>query len=206
MNSPVSCHEEVLRFWFGTGDNAVVTAKRHADLWWNKSPELDSEIRERFGALRERAVRREFDSWLGTGRGCLALIILVDQMSRHIFRNQAEAFKYDHLAREWCLAGLESGVDEELQPIERVFFYVPLEHSESREDQARSVALYRRLKDHAPATEQELFAILLLFELSAQRHRAVVERFGRFPHRNRLLGRPSSREEAEFLKQPGSSF
>jgi uncharacterized protein (DUF924 family) len=198
--------EAVLRFWFGGNDNAVLVAKRQANLWWNKSTEHDAEIRERFGVLRERAVKGALRSLEGTSRGLLGLIILVDQMSRHMFRDEPEAFEYDDLARKWCLTGLERGADEELDLLERVFFYVPLEHSESRAEQKRSVELYAQLKGRIPATERELFSIFLLFELSARKHCAVVDRFGRFPHRNRALGRPSSPEEIEFLKQPGSSF
>lgn len=198
--------EGVLRYWFGGNDSAVLVAKRQAALWWNKSSEHDAEIRERFGALRAQAVKGELGSWERTSRGLLALIILVDQMSRHMFREGPEAFEYDHLARQWCLTGLERGADQELDLLECVFFYVPLEHSESRAEQHRSVELYARLKGRIPATERELFSIFLLFELSARKHCGVVDRFGRFPHRNRALGRPSSAEEIEFLKQPGSSF
>jgi uncharacterized protein (DUF924 family) len=198
--------DEVLRFWFGDGDDQVAIAKRQADLWWNRSAGADAEIRARFGTLRGRAVRGELDGWTPTGRGRLGLIILVDQMSRHMFRDEAEAFRHDPMAREWCATGIELRADEELGLIERVFFYVPLEHSESRDDQARSVDLYVQLKNSIPASQRELFSIFLLFELSARRHRAVVDRFGRFPHRNRALGRPSSQEEIAFLQQPGSSF
>ncbi|MET0498191.1 MAG: DUF924 family protein [Steroidobacteraceae bacterium] len=199
--------DEVLRFWFGDADDPVVMAKRQANLWWNKSADADAEIRARFGTLRGRAIRGELDdSWAPTSRGRLGLIILVDQMSRHMFRDEAEAFRHDPMAREWCSRGIELRADEELGLLERVFFYVPLEHSESRDDQAWSVDLYAQLKNSIPASERELFSIFLLFELSARRHRAVVDRFGRFPHRNRALGRSSSQEEIAFLEQPGSSF
>jgi uncharacterized protein (DUF924 family) len=133
----------------------------------------------------------------------LALIVLVDQMSRNIFRDQLEAFTYDYLAQEWCLEGLDLGADEELQPLERVFFYLPLEHSESRVDQARSVALFSELAKQAPATQLGSFDYYLDF---AKQHQAIVERFGRFPHRNEVLGRAFTSEEIEFLKGPGSSF
>lgn len=198
--------EDVLRFWFGGKGSAVSVAKRQAALWWNKSSEHDAEIRERFFTLRERAIQGELGSWERTSRGLLALIILVDQMSRHMFRDEPQAFEHDDLARQWCLTGLARGADQELDVLECVFFYVPLEHSECRAEQHRSVELYTQLKRRIPATERELFSIFLLFELSARKHCDVVDRFGRFPHRNRSLGRPSSPEELEFLKQPGSSF
>jgi uncharacterized protein (DUF924 family) len=200
--TPAIVFEPVLQFWFGDGNNRE-TAKRQAELWWGKSPATDSTIRERFGSLRELAVQGELDAWEQTSRGRLALIVLVDQMSRNIFRDQLEAFTYDYLAQEWCLEGLDLGADEELQPLERVFFYLPLEHSESRVDQARSVALFSELAKQAPATQLGSFDYYLDF---AKQHQAIVERFGRFPHRNEVLGRASTSEEIEFLKGPGSSF
>jgi uncharacterized protein (DUF924 family) len=201
--APATVYEPVLQFWFGDGGNAVEIAKRQADLWWGKSPTTDAGIRERFGALRELAVQGELDAWEESSRGRLALILLVDQMSRNIFRDQLAAFTYDYLAQEWCLDGLDLGVDEQLQPIERVFFYLPLEHSESRVDQVRSVALFSQLAQSAPEAERELFAGYVDF---AKRHQGIVERFDRFPHRNRILGRESTPEEVVFLQQPGSSF
>jgi uncharacterized protein (DUF924 family) len=200
--TPAIVFEPVLQFWFGDGNNPE-TAKRQAALWWGKSPATDATIRERFGALREHAVQGELDAWEQTSRGRLALIILVDQMSRNIFRDQLEAFTYDYLAQEWCLDGLDLGADEEIQPIERVFFYLPLEHSESRVDQARSVALFSELAKRVPDTQRGLFDYYLDF---AKQHQVIIERFGRFPHRNKVLGRTSTSEEMEFLKRAGSSF
>jgi uncharacterized protein (DUF924 family) len=143
------------------------------------------------------------DGWEQTSRGRLALIILVDQMSRNIFRDQMSAFTYDYLAQEWCLDGLDMGAAEELQPIERVFLYLPLEHSESRVDQARSVALFSELARRVPAAQRGSFDYYLDF---AKQHQVIVERFGRFPHRNKVLGRASTQEEIEFLQGPGSAF
>jgi len=200
---PATIYEPVLQFWFGGGNNAAAIAKAQANLWWGKSAALDAKIRERFGALRERAITGELESWEQTSRGRLALIILVDQMSRNLFRDQPEAFTYDYAAQEWCLTGLDLGAGEELQPIERVFFYLTLEHSESRVDQARSVALFAELLTRVPKAQLDLFTYYFEF---AKKHQVIIERFGRFPHRNRVLGRESTAEEAEFLQEPGSTF
>ena len=202
VNSAV-LQDSILQFWFGSETDALAIAKRQAELWWGKSSALDTEIRERFGALREQVVQGECDSWRETARGRLALIISVDQFSRNMFRGKPEAFSYDYLAQEWCLDGLDSGADAELQPIERVFFYLPLEHSESRVDQVRSVACFSELLKQAPPQQQELFAGYLDF---ARKHQAIVERFARFPHRNQILDRTSTDAEIRFLEEPGSSF
>jgi uncharacterized protein (DUF924 family) len=201
--APETVYEPILQFWFGTEGNALEVAKQRAELWWGKSPATDANIRERFGALRQLAVQGELDAWEQSSRGRLALIILVDQMSRNIFRDQLEAFTYDYLAQEWCLDGLDLGADEQLQPIERVFFYLPLEHSELRVDQARSVGLFLELSKQVPDAQRELFAGYLAF---AQQHQRIVDRFDRFPHRNRILGRASTAAETAFLLEPGSSF
>jgi len=195
-------YEPVLHYWFGNGSDAEI-ALRQSPLWWGKSPNTDDDIRERFAATRDQAIDGQLEIWEQTSRGRLALILLVDQFSRSIFRDRAEAFTYDYLAQEWCLNGLDSGMDEALQPIERVFFYLPLEHSESRVDQARSVALFTALAAQAPASQRQLFDGYLEF---ARRHQAIVERFGRFPHRNQVLDRTPTDAEIRFLEEPGSSF
>jgi uncharacterized protein (DUF924 family) len=198
----IPAYDPVLAFWFGNGD-AVQIAERQAKLWWGKSIDVDNDIRERFSILRGRALAGELEAWEEQPRGRLALIILIDQFSRSIFRERPEAFTYDYLAQEWCLTGLDLGADDQLQPIERVFFYLPLEHSESRVDQARSVSLYAALALSVPPAQRTLFDGYLDF---AQRHQVIIERFGRFPHRNRVLERPSTEEERKFLEEPGSSF
>lgn len=193
----------VLAFWFGEAADAAQTARRQQTLWWGKDAALDREIGERFGALRSRAVAGELADWERDSQGRLALILLIDQFSRNLFRGDPASFAQDGLALRWTLEGLEQGADRALQPIQRVFFYLPLEHAESRELQARSVALYAALAAEVPPAQQALFAGFLDF---AVKHRDIVERFGRFPHRNAILGRASTPEEHEFLQQPGSSF
>ena len=131
------------------------------------------------------------------------MIILADQFSRNMYRDTPRAFENDALALSWCKGGLESGVDRELRPIERVFLYMPLEHSESVEDQHRSVTMFTELAQSVPAQQRKLFDGYIDY---AVRHRDIVQRFGRFPHRNAILGRESTEEEVAFLQQPGSSF
>ena len=131
------------------------------------------------------------------------MIILADQFSRNMYRDTPRAFFSDPKARTWCKAGLENGADRTLRPIERIFFYLPMEHSESLDDQVRSVALCKELAESVPDAHRELFDGYLNY---AVRHCEIVERFGRFPHRNAILGRESTDEEIAFLAKPGSSF
>lgn len=195
--------DAVLHFWFGEHPDDPLAVQAQSARWWRKDPAFDAEIRQRFGALREAAIARTLDDWLASPRERLALIVLVDQFSRNLFRDSPEAFAHDALARHWCIDGLGRGDDRALLPIERQFFYLPLEHSESRDDQARCIALFTALRDEAAPEWRAMFEGALDF---AERHRDIIERFGRFPHRNAALGRVSSDREREFLAQPGSSF
>lgn len=195
-------YESVLNFWFGAG-SARAIAESQSKLWWSGEPAFDAVIREQFSGLRQQAVDGELEAWLETSRGRLALIILVDQFSRSLFRGQAEAFSFDYLAQEWCLSGLDEGADDELEPIQRVFFYLPLEHSESRVDQVRSVQCFERLQRSAAPADRDLFAVYLDF---ARQHQAVIDRFGRFPGRNAALHRVSTAEEVAFLASDEARF
>lgn len=195
--------DSVLSFWFGSAEDQARVAREQQALWWKGTAETDRLIAGRFGALHERAVAGELEDWTGTPRGRLAAIILVDQFSRCLHRGQSGAFAYDPLALRWCLEGLDRRDDSALRPIERVFYYLPLEHSESHADQDRSVALFERLEAAAAPELRDLFAY---FTGYARAHRDIVQRFGRFPHRNAILERVSTPEEFEFLQQPGSSF
>ena len=195
--------ESVLAFWFGGGEDDAEIADAQSSLWWDKHPAVDDEIRKRFAVLRTQAVSGALQAWAETPRGCLALIILVDQFSRNLFRDDPRAFADDARARGWCLDGIARGHDRHLRIIERVFFYLPLEHSERIDDQEHAVKLFVALRDTAaPAHRKRLGN----FADYAQRHRDIVARFGRFPHRNEVLGRQSTDEEQAFLEQPGSSF
>ena len=195
--------DTILRFWFGTATDDLEVAGQQGKLWWKKDAQADADIRERFAGVLDDAVNARCDDWLNEARGRLAMIILTDQFSRNMYRDTPRAFAHDPLALKWCKDGLQKGVDRALRPIERVFHYLPLEHSESLEDQDRSVELFTALADGVPGVQRELFSGYVDY---AKRHRDIVHRFGRFPHRNAILGRESSAGELEFLKQPGSSF
>ncbi len=176
--------EAVLRFWF------VELEPRD---WWRKDPELDQRIASRFGALLETAASGALAAWRGTARGRLAEIIVLDQFTRNIHRGSAEAFANDALALRLAEEAVATGAALELPVEERRFFYMPYMHSESAAVHETAMRLFA-----TPGLEKNLD-----FE---RRHKAVIDRFGRFPHRNALLGRESTAEEIEFLKQPGSSF
>jgi len=193
----------VLGYWFGrAGDDAAVFAEK-GSLWFKADAAVDADIRDRFAALREGAIAGRLDGWLESPRGRLALVILVDQFSRNLFRDDARAFTHDGLARDWVDEGLRLGVDQELSLVERPFFYMPLQHAESIAHQQHSVALFTHLRDVAPPALRARFANTLDY---AERHRDIIARFGRFPHRNAVLGRVSTAAEIDFLAQPGSSF
>lgn len=183
VGTPVDA-EAVLRFWF------VELAPRD---WWRKDPELDQRIASRFGALVDTAARGALADWRGTPRGRLAEIIVLDQFTRNIHRDSAGAFANDALALHLAEEAVATGADLELPVEERRFFYMPYMHSESAAVHETAMRLFA-----TPGLEKNLD-----FE---RRHKAVIDRFGRFPHRNALLGRESTAEEIEFLKQPGSSF
>ena len=176
--------EAVIAFWFAPGLD---------ERWFVADPAFDAEIRERFQPLVERAAAGDCDDWIGSPRGALALCLLLDQFPRNIWRGSPLAYACDAKAREVSRAVIAAGLDRQLPAQQRPFLYLPFEHSEDLADQERCVALMRDLDD------EELLDY-------AQRHRDIVARFGRFPHRNVVLGRESTAEEVEFLQQPGSSF
>lgn len=168
-----------------------------------KSEATDKEIRNRFLSYVVAAGAGELDEWRESASGRLALILLLDQFTRNIYRDTPEAFARDERARELCVSGLAEGADQALRPIERVFFYLPLEHSEDIEDQDRCVALFQQLAEDVPAHWKPAFDGFIDFAI---RHQAIIQQFGRFPHRNAILGRESTPEETGFLAGPGSSF
>ncbi len=199
---------EVLRYWFGHrptegGDDAEV-AQTQAAIWWSHDPEVDRLIEERFGALLAATRSGAPGSiWSTTPLGLLAVVVVLDQFSRNVCRGTPDAFAQDPLARDMALGAITEGVDQQLTPIERLFLYLPLEHSENLADQEHSVALCRQLAASLPGAQQEPF---LGFVTYAESHRDVIAQFGRFPHRNEILGRESTREELLYLSQPGAGF
>ena len=199
MDTPDTLHA----FWFGTSPQDAEVIASQSALWWQKQPAVDTEIRKRFAPLVERAATGELDSWLGELRGRLALILLTDQFPRNIWREQAAAFAFDVLALRWAKEALVLGLDTRARPIERVFLYLPLEHSENLADQQHAVRLFDAL---AASVSSELRPAFDGFLDYARRPLEIIERFGRFPHRNAALGRETTAAEADFLRQPGSRF
>jgi uncharacterized protein (DUF924 family) len=185
---------EVLSFWFGEPGSA--DSLRPRELWFTKSDATDRLIAERFGAFVERALEGQHDDWAATPRGALALVILLDQFPRNIFRGTPRAFAGDLRALALATRLVDTARDLTLAPLERWFVYMPFEHSERLLDQYESVRLFERLAADGLDAPLEW----------ARRHFDVVERFGRFPHRNAILGRASTPQELDFLSQPGSSF
>ncbi|MDQ2642645.1 MAG: DUF924 domain-containing protein [Myxococcota bacterium] len=195
--------EEVLEFWFGALDANGRADEEHTRRWFEKNEAFDEQIRERFGEVHAAAARGERDAWLGTTRGRLALVIVLDQFSRNLFRGDAKSFACDERAFAAASEAVALGIDRTLALDERCFLYLPFMHSERLEHQKRCVELYRALLEEQPVELRSYIDNSLRF---AKRHQVIVERFGRFPHRNAALGRSSTPEEIEFLKQPGSGF
>ena len=194
----------VREYWFGAQPLDAQGIARRMDLWFGAGgARRDDEIRTRFGGLLEHAAAGRLAAWADGPRRRLSLIILLDQFPRHMFRGTARAFDYDAQALALALTGMQSGADAALDFAERLFFYMPLQHAESLEAQDESIAAFRRLLAEVPPELDATFADTLRF---AQAHRSIIERFGRFPHRNDLLGRASSPQEAEWLRQGAEGF
>ncbi len=185
----------LIDFWFGAPDSTERFKPRAA--WFTVDPEFDEALRHRFQPLQRRAAAGGCAEWGLHAEPCLALILLLDQLPRNLYRGQPEAFATDAMARETAREAVSRGFDRSLPATWRQFIYLPFEHSENLADQATSLALFGALaRDPAMASGADY----------AQRHHAIIARFGRFPHRNRVLGRISTKEEEEFLKEPNSSF
>jgi uncharacterized protein (DUF924 family) len=198
---------QVRDFWFGKLPLTAQTLAQRVSLWFpgEQNPEdlkkLDGNIRTRFGPLVLRATQGDLMSWADSPRRCLSLIILLDQFPRNMFRGTARAFATDEQALAVTLSGMQSAGDGALDVVERIFFYMPLQHSEVREVQDESVAAYRRLLTEAPQEIRGIFAESLQ---SAEQHRTIIEMFGRFPHRNRVLERANTPEEEVWLRTSDS--
>ncbi|HSU06799.1 MAG TPA: DUF924 family protein [Acetobacteraceae bacterium] len=189
---PVVQPNDVLKFWFDD-DGA-----RFRRAWFERNDMFDADCRARFAETLGAACRGELDHWQGTADGTLALVIVLDQLSRNLHRDSPEAFAADAKARNVARAALASGIDRQLGPVQRIFLYLPFEHSEDRADQDLSVWLAETLRGTFPEADGSLDY--------ARRHREVIDRFGRFPHRNRTLGRISSAEEIAWLAAHPSGF
>jgi uncharacterized protein (DUF924 family) len=186
---------EILDFWFGESNSPEFGKSQKK--WFEKNLEFDSEVRSRFLLQYELAVSGQLDSWQDSARECLALIIILDQFSRNMFRGTPQAFAADSKALIAAEKAVKNKFDRVLLPVQRWFIYLPFEHSENIENQQKSVELFSQLGGDS---ENEMVIDY------ARRHLEIIDRFGRFPHRNQILGRETTPEEAEFLKQPGSGF
>jgi uncharacterized protein (DUF924 family) len=196
--------EEILKYWFGDSSAGQQVLAQKGSLWFGKSEQVDREIESRFGVLVEAAAQQGL--LVGPdpiAHRYLATILLLDQFTRNIYRGHKRCFACDELALQLTLKLLQAGHEQQLRPIERVFVYLPLEHSEKLEIQNRSVKLFQELADGANESSRSAFEGFLDY---AVRHQEIIARFGRFPHRNQILGRKSTDEELAFLQLPNSSF
>lgn len=188
----------ILQYWFGEISNQLSPINK-MQLWYQSSKNDDEEIRKHFLPLYELAVDGKLGSWLDSAQGTLALIILLDQMPRNMFRGTAQAFSTDKLALSYCLKGIEQGFDAQLSVVEKSFFYHPLEHSENLADQDNCVELFSSLlREYQQGDIHDFINKGLNFAIQ---HRDIIAKFSRFPHRNKVLSRESSPQEVEFLKQ-----
>jgi uncharacterized protein (DUF924 family) len=187
--------EDVLGFWFGTPADAWF-GKARAE-WFRKDTAFDDQIRTRFGALHAQIAGGGSRDWLDEPRSALALVIVLDQFSRNLFRGDPRAFACDPQALLAAESALERGFDRHLTEVERPFLYLPFQHSEKLVQQERSMGLFEQLAREDPSSDNLSYAL---------QHLKIIQRFGRFPHRNQVLGRPSTEAELAFLKEPNSSF
>lgn len=186
---------DILAFWFSHQDDPDYGKSRK--VWFKKNHAFDEEVRSRFYSDYEGAASGELDSWQESPESCLALIILLDQFPRNMFRGEARSFATDAKALNAAQHAVTRGFDKQMLSVQRWFIYLPFEHSENFENQRQCVALFEQLSDNPDNASVIDYAI---------RHYEIIDKFGRFPHRNQILGRATTPEEAEFLKQPGSSF
>jgi uncharacterized protein (DUF924 family) len=181
--------KDILDFWFQEIDK---------EKWFNGGEGFDNLVRARFLAVFERAIHGDFDSWSNDAKESLAFIILIDQFSRNMFRDTNKMYEHDALALTCCKHGIEKGYIDQLQGAERLFFMMPLIHSEDLADQKLGVQTLEKYYKNEDGYEQS--------KKFYERHEEIIEKFGRFPHRNKILGRTSTPEEEAFLKEPFSSF
>ena len=188
--------DEILDYWIGPAAGNVAAAKDRGKLWYQSTPESDEELRRQFGNDLARAERGELDDWQDTARGALALVILLDQFSRNLYRGTARAFANDSKALSIAETAIDAGRDHEMPWIGRAFLYHPFEHSERLDRQERSVELFQALVEEAPAEWKDELKGFLEYAIE---HCGVVRRFGRFPHRNEVLERESTADEQAYL-------
>ena len=188
---------ELLNFWFGHLGSADLPTSDRTNLWFGESDIVKKQLLGSFNEEFEAAVEGKLIEWSGTPRGRLALIILLDQFPRYIHRRSSQAFACDTEAQQLCVEGLRQKMDQSLTLIERVFFYMPLVHAESSESQEKSIHLYQNLVTLSMSETTQIYQLFLAY---AYAHFRVIKEFGRFPQRNKILGRESTEQELAFLK------
>ncbi|MDR6960880.1 uncharacterized protein (DUF924 family) [Pseudomonas brassicacearum] len=193
--------QPLLDWWFGSAQAPAEIAAEKGKLWFGKGH--DRQAHERFGDLVEQALAGGLTDWAQRPEGWLALVLLLDQLPRMIFRDTPKAFSGDLRAQALVAQGMAAGFDRQLKPIQRVFIYLVLEHCENLAVQNEAVSRFIDLVREQPEAERAVFEDNLDY---AERHQKIIARFGRFPHRNAVLGRESTAEEMEFLNRPGSRF
>lgn len=193
----------VLDFWFQPGTMDQPTIDSRMDRWFTTDAVTDSVIRTEFGPLVDKASKGLLDGWTASPEGRLALILLLDQFRRHIYRGTSKAFSRDPHALKLCVEGAMQGDYKKLTPFQQAFFFMPLQHAESRKIQERSAKIYAGMVSGVSDTLKATFATFAQF---AELHHDIIESFGRFPHRNKALGRPNTAEEAEYLDSGGPAF
>jgi uncharacterized protein (DUF924 family) len=195
--------DAILAFWFKEHALSAPQIDGRMDTWFGKNPVFDEEIESEFSADVENASNGDLNHWGHKPRGRLALILLLDQFRRNIYRNTADAFAKDKAALKLCVEGAMEKKDQGLLPIERAFFYMPLQHAESLKVQKKSCELYKKLAESVSQTYTETFETIAQF---AELHHDIVDQFGRFPHRNKMLKRKNSAEEDEYLSGDSPTF
>jgi uncharacterized protein (DUF924 family) len=195
--------DEILSFWFKEQALSAPQIDHRMDIWFGEDEVFDLDVEKEFADDVDRASNGKLDHWAAEPRGRLALIILLDQFRRNIYRNSAKAFSHDRIALKLCVEGAMEKKDKGLTPIQKVFFYMPLQHAESPKVQAKSVALFNKLAESVSPTYRETFLTVAQF---AELHKDIVDQFGRFPHRNQLLGRENTPEEDEYLAGDSPDF
>ena len=193
----------ILAFWFQEKKLSAPQIDGRMEVWFSDDPIFDHDIEKSFASDVDLASDGKLDHWAHQPRGRLALVLLLDQFRRNIYRGTAAAFEKDKAALRLCVEGAMAKTDQTLSPIERAFFYMPLQHSESRKVQAKSVKIYERLAAAVSPTYTETFATIAQF---AELHKDIIDLFGRFPHRNQVLDRANTPEEDEYLSGDAPTF
>ncbi|KAF0862428.1 DUF924 family protein [Pseudomonas sp. LD120] len=195
--------QPLLDWWFGTAEKPAEIVAAKSGLWFGKQDSQDLEARQRFGGLVEQALAGGLTEWAQSPQGWLALVLLLDQLPRMIYRDTPKAFSGDSRAQALVAQGIAADFDRRLPAMRRCFIYLVFEHCEHLAVQNEGVSRFAALHDEQPAQDRPVFANQLDY---AERHQKIIARFGRFPHRNDILGRASTAEERAFLREPGSRF